>query len=199
MLDLCPRASRDRLAWKFTSTVVTHSARFCETHRLKPLLYCSRCFPVQCCTWTVRVCFFSPFPWKLQELGLQSCMGFPLPGNEIPLLTVIHDDVDAWQTDWIRVLTDDNVWIECPGFTVDNSQFISLECPAPAKNWVATAVLFSVFRPWPTLWPLRPTTFVHPTPRTWLNPLYYTLLVHHIKEKTHLKKFCDPWVENHWN
>lgn len=70
----------------------------------------------------------------MQESGLQSCLGFPLPSNEIPVLTVNHEGEEAWGPDWIRVLTDDNMWIECPDFLIDNSTSVSLECPAPDKT-----------------------------------------------------------------
>ncbi len=72
-----------------------------------------------------------------QGTGLQSCLGFPLPGNEVPLFTVSnHGEVedDDFGALWVRILTDDHVWIDCPGFFVNPGEIFDGECPAPGKN-----------------------------------------------------------------
>ncbi len=65
----------------------------------------------------------------LKDSQLGACLGFPLPDKAVQL-TVINNDSDSWMPDYIRIILDDQTWIECPneeGLVADNS-FIELNC-----------------------------------------------------------------------
>ncbi len=68
----------------------------------------------------------------MQDSYLQACLGFPLPGGDVPSFTVFHEGVDAWAVEWIRFLLDDSTWVECPGFYIDVATTTTSDC-APFK------------------------------------------------------------------
>ena len=68
----------------------------------------------------------------MQGPDLQACLGFPLPGGDVPSFTVFHDGGDAWGPNWIRFLLDDSTWVQCPGFDIDNANTTTSDC-APFK------------------------------------------------------------------
>ncbi|XP_059078781.1 uncharacterized protein LOC131877190 [Tigriopus californicus] len=60
---------------------------------------------------------------------LEECRDFPLPGNEIALLRLIHSGPDAWTPEWVRVYNNNGTFLECPdGAEIDNSETHDLNC-----------------------------------------------------------------------
>lgn len=60
---------------------------------------------------------------------LEECLNFPLPGNEVQLVRLIHSGPDAWTPAWVRLYNNNGTFLECPdGTEIDNSEIHDLTC-----------------------------------------------------------------------
>ena len=65
---------------------------------------------------------------------LQECFMFPVPLKIIPYLKVYHHGPDAWTPEWIRIILDDDTFINCPdGQELDNSESHNDQCDKPER------------------------------------------------------------------
>ncbi len=65
----------------------------------------------------------SAFSFELQGSELQGCLAFVVPNHNITLLRLEHSGSDAWQPEWIRVIFDDGIFLECQdGEVIDDNE-----------------------------------------------------------------------------